>query len=277
MAFVMPNTECGYVTKAGEPCTHPVNHGSTECAAGHPVNRSIPIQDSLVTTRNIQILEPSTLDFEDVFSSPPLNPNTDPYSHQYEAYDEVVPQANSIPKIVSVIDAIDNGLQTNKEISEDIGISERQGAYYPNAARSLGLVEKINTHPTVWGLTALGERVVEMNAKDRAIWMTEIVGENDYVNTLINNGAEALVGQWGSELGDSTIERRLATIESWKNFAYETEDSIQTQEIQTNMDEAKTRAPGIIAKRPPRAAPAVYCDIHFVAMTINGTLCPLCE
>lgn len=88
-------------------------------------------------------------------------------AHDDEDLDETVPQANSVSKIATVVDAIAAGCVEEPDIAEAIGLSERQGAYYPHAAAALGFVEKTGEHPSEWGLTPAGEKLFRSSSLER--------------------------------------------------------------------------------------------------------------
>ena len=221
-------------------------------------------------------VEAGTFSADDLFATPsPSGPGVDPYAHQVDLIDELVPQANSIPRIAAVVDAIDEGCETAKEIAEAIGMSERQGAYYPNAAHTLGLVEKTGHNPVTWGLTELGAEFVALPPEKRTERLNDVVCGNIMVNTLLMDGPEALTGSWEGTLADSTADRRLATISSWMDFAIETSPEDQIAEVQSQMNMAKERTPGIVARRPPKIEKQ-YCQGCFTQLPSSG-ICGTCS
>jgi hypothetical protein len=127
-------------------------------------------------------------------------------AHDEEDLDELVPQANSVSKIATVVDAIAAGCVEEPDIAEAIGLSARQGAYYPHAATALGFVEKTGGHPSEWGLTAAGEKLFRSAALERA----EAIASDRNVVALIDGGPEALAESW-SHLSGTTTARRTAT------------------------------------------------------------------
>jgi len=258
-------------TTDGVPCANPVRFTHDRCHlhGGHP---HLVHQDAAHATATT--IEPGTFNTDDLFE-PLANPAADPYSHQLDLVDDLVPQANSIPRIAAVVDAIDEGCETAKEIAEAIGMSERQGAYYPNAARTLGLVEKTGHNPVTWGLTELGAEFVGLPPEKRTERLNDVVCGNPMVNTLLMEGPEVLTSSWGAELADSTIDRRLATINSWMDFAVETSPADQIADVESQMNMAKERTPGIVARRPPKVEKQ-YCTGCFTQLPSSG-ICGSCS
>ena len=256
----------------GAPCANPVRFTHDRCHL-HGGHSHLVHQDAAHATATT--VEPGTFNTDDLFEPAVLvNPGVDPYGYQNDFVDDVVPQANSLPRIAAVVDAIDEGCTTAKEIAEAIGMSERQGAYYPNAARTLGLVDKTGSNPVTWGLTEVGAEFVGLPPEKRSARLSDIVSANSYVNTLMMDGPEVLTSSWGMELGDSTVERRLATIGSWLAYACETSTEDQIAAVTAEMNMAKERTPGIVARRPPKVE-KTYCPSCFMEMPSSG-ICGTC-
>lgn len=69
-----------------------------------------------------------------------------PYFHQLENWAptemDYVPQANDLSKIVSVVDAIDEGITSQTDLAGALDMTPQQGSYYATAARYLGLIDQ---------------------------------------------------------------------------------------------------------------------------------------
>jgi len=67
----MGQTICGYKTRGGTPCQHPVTGVCSRCAAGHPVERSRTFTYTLDPNPALVAWESGTIDFEDIAISSP--------------------------------------------------------------------------------------------------------------------------------------------------------------------------------------------------------------
>ncbi len=191
-----------------------------------------------------------------------------------EPVDTIVPQANSVPNISAVVDAIADGCYSGLEIGEAVGMSGRQGEYYPNAAHTLGLAERsYGMDGSGWQLSPTGAAFVGLDAEGRADYICDAIDEIDWVNTYVNNGPEALRDEWKSEgkLGDETIKRRLATIGAWVTFRTDSRDE-QVKLISEAMTGTRERTPDIIARAQDRARTRAKND-----KKINARKCPRCH
>ena len=64
-------TRCGFETKVGDLCRHPVNSGSTRCPAGHPVKSPLGARGQLPPPT---VLLPGTMDLGDMFAGAAYDP-----------------------------------------------------------------------------------------------------------------------------------------------------------------------------------------------------------
>jgi hypothetical protein len=180
--------------------------------------------------------------------------------------DEIVPQANSVSKIAAVVDAVAAGCTEASDIAEAIGVSRRQGAYYPHAAESLGLLEQVGRDPMSWDLTPAGHALFTSRPEDRAAALAEIIADNEHVACFVDDGPDALASQW-PQLAASTVERRLATIASWVAFAYETSTDEQSTLVAREMTSTRELAPIVRSRAEARRA----------ATTRSIRRCPSCN
>ncbi|MHB8318127.1 MAG: DUF7226 domain-containing protein [Acidimicrobiales bacterium] len=204
----------------------------------------------------------------------PLDPLA--YDDQ-EACDEIVPQANRPETIAAVVDAIADGCTTNTEIASAIGMSGRQGAYYPEAARSLGLVERFGAKPVEYALTERGAKFARMEASDRADAMNQILSDNEHVDTYITEGAEVLAEAWSMELSDATVTRRIATIKSWCDY-YLTDEKTQSDMMGSAMTGTRERAPVVRAqRRHPLKKQVRHCPTCYADLPSGSDECGYCD
>lgn len=190
-----------------------------------------------------------------------------------------IPQANNLDAVVAVVDAIAAGMMTSGEIAEAIGMSDRQGGYYPHAAATLGFVEaNHSTVPVIWELTVSGHHLAGLSAEERVGEVLEAVLEcplmDEYVST---GGPERMAEEWAAAgLSDETIARRLATLASWTKFITSDAESQRAKIAQTR-DMACRRAPEIIARRKAaQAPPARFCNLCGTKIPAALEECELC-
>jgi hypothetical protein len=207
------------------------------------------------------------LDLDTSFLSP-ISPD------EQEEMDYLVPQANRPERIFSVVDSVAAGCVDSGEIGVAIGMSERQGAYYAHAARTLGLVER-SDNPVGYYLTQRGSEVVLMSDPDRVEALSQVLSENAQVVAYVDDGAEALTASWGSELSDSTVQRRLSTVKSWSGYLFSGRDK-QTALMETSRSETCQRAPAIVAARP-KPVQVRRCPKCYLELPSGSDLCNLCD
>jgi hypothetical protein len=175
------------------------------------------------------------------------------------AQESLIPQANSLSVISAVVDAIADGCSTTGFIAEAIGLSGRQGAYYPSAAQALGLVTEAGVGPVhEWVLSPLGAEFVGLNSSARVDRLNDILSDIEWLDTYTCDGTEALRASWEKENGLSpeTITRRLATIAAWAKFYADTTREDQEKQILAAMTGTRERAPEVVAKAAAAKAAA---------------------
>jgi len=194
-----------------------------------------------------------------------------------EELDELIPQANRPEVVVAVVDAVAGGCSTPADLGGAIGMTSRQGSYYAEAARTLGLVER-SEDPVTYSLTERGVEVLRMSDQERASAMSQAIAENAHVNTLIMDGDQALVDSWDADLADTTVERRLATIQSWASY-FLASGEVQQARMATSRSEAMLGAERVVVARAPRpVAPIVRrCPRCNLELPSGTDLCNICD
>ena len=194
--------------------------------------------------------------------------------------DVIVPQANSVSKIAAVVDAVAAGCVEASDIAEAIGVSRRQGAYYPHAAESLGLLEQVGHDPMSWDLTPTGHALFTSRPEDRAAVLAEIIADDEHVACFVDDGPDALASRW-PHLSPSTVERRLATIASWVAFAYETSADEQSTLVAREMTSARELAPTVRSRAEARRAaatrPVRRCPSCNLELPSGSDVCDTCS
>lgn len=102
-------------------------------------------------------------------------------------------QANSLDRIISLLEHIYENPMTSQQISNLMDFELRQSDYYYNAGKYLGLFEKTSEDKQkVVKLTALGNRLFKLNYKQRQLKLVELILEhqifNDFFNVIVETG-----------------------------------------------------------------------------------------
>ena len=151
------------------------------------------------------------------------------------------PQANDLEKVILVVDAVENGANTNDSVAAVFGIAPRTGAYYATAAGYMGLIQKHETDMLQqFSLTGRGQDMLALNREERADLISEMVLRLPEAETVAEDGVEGLEAdlQKANDWQDSTAERRSACIGSWYESATDRErlaNSVEETEAITSI------------------------------------------
>lgn len=137
-----------------------------------------------------------------------------------------VPQADKLSRIAEVPILVALGYDTSKALAERLELDPRQGAYYLNAACSLGLLE-----PEPFRLSELGRQFVDNPTLReallaRAVLGVPLVGELMISLLLsasgtLDKGELVTLMRRSTELGESTATRRAQTLWAWLSWLAE--------------------------------------------------------
>jgi hypothetical protein len=147
------------------------------------------------------------------------------------------PQANDLDKVVDLVSLIDSGVDTKDTIADFFEFDERQGDYYANAGRYLGLLDR---HGSQFVLTGLGRQFVQIRSvsgKSRLLIEQLLTRPTFRANLelLLQHGMEletvsneeiARVVEQFTDLSGSTPGRRASTVRSWLRWILENSDII---------------------------------------------------
>lgn len=137
---------------------------------------------------------------------------------QYEPNDAFpFPQANDVDKLLSVVDAIDKGVDTGEGINivMDSNSSDgRVGAYYGDAAGYLNLVDK---EDGVYRITPLGKEISSMHPDDQIKVFSALINNMEEVDYYRDEGQKELVKYIMNEhnMSETTATRRASCIAAW--------------------------------------------------------------
>lgn len=131
-----------------------------------------------------------------------------------------VPQADSLESVSATVSAVAADVNTRSAVAQALGMDDRQGSYYLNAAAYLGLVEADHGYETgtgIWRLTGLGEQMTHLPDNERAALIAELAESTPAVSGFRANGVEGAADAIAesSELSPDTIARRASSASRW--------------------------------------------------------------
>lgn len=141
-------------------------------------------------------------------------------------------QADSVNRLISLLENMENNPMTKEEIIELMDFVERQYDYYVSAGIYLGIFERI-TRSRMVKLTRIGESLLRMTYKNRQLTLVCLMLEHqifaDFFDYVIENNGELptrrQVCDKMCELNvcgnnESTIERRSSSVLSWLKWIF---------------------------------------------------------
>ena len=136
------------------------------------------------------------------------------------------PQADDLDKTLDVVAKVESGVSTKQQIAEAFEFDERQGDYYANAARYLGLLQR---EELGFGMTDIGTNYLKTRSRAlrneivvrqllmrptyRAIFH-QLQQHNFELEALSNQQIAATIETY-TPLSGSTPGRRAQTVRSW--------------------------------------------------------------
>lgn len=134
-----------------------------------------------------------------------------------------IPQADVLWDVARVPEALARGRRTTDEIAEFIGMKvARQGSYYTQAARILGLVAQGEGDELT--LTALGKAFARSNRVEQSKHLRRLMFYREPMRSVLidlrardgsDRAAIAAVLRSLAPLAESTAHRRAATVAAW--------------------------------------------------------------
>lgn len=241
----------------------------------HGVNLpTIPVKDAPSTGGKKQLVD--------------VAPSTTVYS-DYDA--SLVPQANNISKISSIVESINSGANTSSSIAESLEMQDRQGHYYANAAVYLGLATKHESSYEGGGheyqLTENGITVLSSDPAERAGLVRNMVNSTPLMRVYHESDRnEESVKEAIREMGldEGTIDRRTKAVISWDNTVNAKSFVYQLNTVHTQSGErSKLAAANLEQVRKERKlkeqnneARGGFCEKHGTMRTTAG-ICFECQ
>lgn len=140
-------------------------------------------------------------------------------------------QANSMERIISLLENMYENSMTSQQIAELMDFDPRQSDYYYNAGRYLGLFEKRKEGgQTLTTLTARGQKVFKLNYKERQLKLVSLILEHQIFAEFFDQAAETGVLPDKKEIenemrrlhvcGDGQIVRRASSVYGWLKWIF---------------------------------------------------------
>lgn len=141
------------------------------------------------------------------------------------------PQADRFDRVVDLVTQLKTGNLTHEGITENYAFDPRQTDYYTNAARYIGLVEKVDINGEVgFKLTSRGSAIMDLPARERTLAFVGRIFQSPVFNqafsAYLNQGEkpqrEQIVEIMRSANlpigGQSTLTRRAQTVLAWLDW-----------------------------------------------------------
>jgi hypothetical protein len=139
------------------------------------------------------------------------------------------PQANDLDKVADLVLLVEKDINTKPELADAFEFDERQADYYANAARYLGLIEKVGNE---FQLTDSGREFLQIEAlSSRTLFFVSQMLHSPTLRQVIqrleqremnvdriSNEEIAAIIETNTDLTGSTPARRASTVRSWLNW-----------------------------------------------------------
>jgi len=141
----------------------------------------------------------------------------------------VFPQADKFDLIIKLGELLVSETKDTSDVAEYYEYDHRQGQYYVQASRFLGLIRKTEDK---YALTTLGQKIFTSDLNTRIRGLIEVVFQSNvfkrtFMHTLKHNGLEPskeLISQWilddGWDLNLTTRLRRASTVLAWNRWIF---------------------------------------------------------
>lgn len=167
--------------------------------------------------------DPNTINLQRIFSTTTLIENFE--------REIPFPQANDVNKVIDTVTLVNQGYTSKQELADFLEFDDRQGDYYANAARFLGLLDRRNNN---YYITDSGKAFLKLSSSiKRAEFVAEqlaarpvfhqvfhqLLENNLDIASLESINIEAIVEE-NTELGGSTPHRRASTVKQWIRWIF---------------------------------------------------------
>lgn len=142
------------------------------------------------------------------------------------------PQADKFERVINLCELLNEKILSRDEVTAKYDFDSRQTNYYTDAARYLGLIEKMTVGRNVlYGLSDFGRKILQQSFRTRQLSYCKcVLSHKVFADTLkiflqrgeLPSKEEIVTLMKNSNLynigSDNTFERRTSTIKSWLNW-----------------------------------------------------------
>ncbi len=146
-------------------------------------------------------------------------------------------QADRFDRVISLLERLsgaDNNTMTTDEITQFMGTTQRQAAYYPAAGQYLGLFERKSRGET--RLSTRGKRIVKCGRRERQLALIELMFEHEIFHVLFESfyksgslpdisDVETTMLRLNVCNAGATAHRRAQSVLSWLRWIIATADN----------------------------------------------------
>ncbi|MBR2207515.1 MAG: hypothetical protein IJ859_01765 [Synergistaceae bacterium] len=139
------------------------------------------------------------------------------------------PQADNFERVINICELLNNHSLNKQTVTERYAFDKRQTNYYTDAARYLGLLDRVSRNgDTIYFLLDKGQRILKLNFKQRQLTLCESILShkvfNEALRTYFKNGIEPsikdvsnIMRQFGiyNVESEETFKRRASTVKGW--------------------------------------------------------------
>lgn len=136
------------------------------------------------------------------------------------------PQADSMERILNLVELLLESPLTKRQISEAFGFHERQADYYANAAGFLGIAARLDKG--LWVATGEAKRIFALAFRERNVEICGLILRHKVFRSALNltldsgrelpkRAVEEILADTnqGSRMAGSTLPRRVGTVLGW--------------------------------------------------------------
>jgi hypothetical protein len=130
-----------------------------------------------------------------------------------------LPQANNVARLFQVIDLVHQGRWRYIHLKHELDITHRQGQYYKDATEILNLTDREH-------LTEKGQLLHSLGSIERRIFMKDTIMSSKVMIAYLSVKTSSKKTTFQlfkeliapNELSDTTIKRRISTLEAWLSY-----------------------------------------------------------
>lgn len=134
-------------------------------------------------------------------------------------FSQDIPQADNVFRLFQVVDLVGKGRWRYVHFKHDLDITYRQGQYYKSATETLGLTSREY-------LTEAGEEFIELSEIEKRVFIKNLILDSIAIKTYLKVRDEDKNKTFSEfkkyipkgELSDTTIKRRIQTLEAWIGY-----------------------------------------------------------